>query len=101
MDTSRLLDSVKHVHFVGIGGSGMCPLAEILFHRGFVITGSDMSESDTLERVRGYGIPVHMGHKAENIQGAELVVYTAAVKQDNPELVAAREQNIPDRKSVV
>ena len=95
MDTSRLLDSVKHVHFVGIGGSGMCPLAEILFHRGFVITGSDMSESDTLERVRGYGIPVHMGHKAENIQGAELVVYTAAVKQDNPELVAAREQNIP------
>lgn len=95
MDTSRLLDSVKHIHFVGIGGSGMCPLAEILFHRGFVITGSDMSESDTLERVRGYGIPVHMGHKAENIQGAELVVYTAAVKQDNPELVAAREQNIP------
>ena len=95
MEPSRLLDSVKQVHFVGIGGSGMCPLAEILFHRGFVITGSDMNESDTLERIRTYGIPVHMGHRAENIDGAELVVYTAAVKQDNPELVAAREKGIP------
>ena len=95
MESSRLLDSVKRIHFVGIGGSGMCPLAEILFHRGFVITGSDTNESDTLERVRSYGIPVHMGHRAENIGDAQLVVYTAAVKQDNPELVAAREKGVP------
>lgn len=95
MESSRLLDSVKRIHFVGIGGSGMCPLAEILFHRGFVITGSDTNESDTLERVRSYGIPVHMGHRAENIGDAQLVVYTAAVKQDNPELIAAREKGVP------
>lgn len=73
----------------------MCPIAEILFHKGYELTGSDISESDTLERVRSYGIPVFMGQRAENIGEAELVVYTAAVKQDNPELVAARERNIP------
>ncbi len=80
---------------IGIGGSGMCPIAEILHNEGFEITGSDVFESDTLERIRSYGIPVHMGHRKENIQGAQLVVYTAAVKQDNPELVAAKEQGIP------
>lgn len=80
---------------IGIGGSGMCPIAEILHNEGFEITGSDVFESDTLERIRSYGIPVHMGHRKENIQGAQLVVYTAAVKQDNPELVAAKERGIP------
>ncbi len=91
----HLLDHVKRIHFVGIGGSGMCPLAEILHNEGFEITGSDMSESDTLERIRSYGIPVTMGHFAENVLGADLVVYTAAVKLDNPELVSAKENNIP------
>lgn len=95
MKHQDILDRVKRIHFVGIGGSGMCPLAEILHSRGYTLTGSDVSESDTLERIRSYGIPVMMGHKAENIKGAELVVYTAAAKQDNPELAAAREQGIP------
>ncbi|WP_411678177.1 UDP-N-acetylmuramate--L-alanine ligase [Caproicibacter sp.] len=95
MELYDILSKVKKIHFVGIGGSGMCPIAEILFHQGYQLTGSDISESDTLERVRSYGIPVFMGQKAENIDGAELVVYTAAVKPDNPELVAAREKNIP------
>ncbi len=90
----HLLDNVKRIHFVGIGGSGMCPLAEILFNEGFEITGSDISESDTLERIRSYGIPVTMGHYPENVLGADLVVYTAAVKLDNPELVSAKENNI-------
>lgn len=90
-----ILDQVKRIHFVGIGGSGMCPLAEILHHEGFELTGSDMNESDTLERIRSYGIPVTMGHKAENIGNAELVVYTAAVKKDNAELMAAEERGIP------
>ena len=71
------------------------PLAEILHHKGYQLTGSDTSESDTLQRIRSYGIPVSMGHRAENIGDAELVVYTAAVKQDNPELVAAREKGVP------
>ena len=90
----HLLDNVKRIHFVGIGGSGMCPLAEILHNEGFEITGSDVSESDTLARIRSYGIPVTMGHLPENVLGADLVVYTAAVKLDNPELVSAKEHNI-------
>ncbi len=94
MEYDDTLSKVKRIHFVGIGGSGMCPLAEILHHRGFELTGSDTNESDTLERIRSYGIPVFMGHKAENIGRAELVVYTAAVKSDNPELAAAREKGI-------
>ena len=95
MDSNDILSKVQKVHFVGIGGSGMCPLAEILHHKGYRLTGSDTSESDTLQRIRSYGIPVSMGHRAENIGDAELVVYTAAVKQDNPELVAAREKGVP------
>lgn len=90
----HLLDNVKRIHFVGIGGSGMCPLAEIMHSEGFEITGSDTAESDTLMRIRSYGIPVTMGHYPENVIGADLVVYTAAVKPDNPELVSAREHNI-------
>lgn len=95
MENNEILDKVKRIHFVGIGGSGMCPIAEILHNKGFELTGSDVSESDTLNRIRSYGIPVTMGHKAENIDGAELVVYTAAVKKDNPELVAAQQKHIP------
>ena len=95
MECSDILSKVRKIHFVGIGGSGMCPIAEILLHKGYELTGSDISESDTLQRIRSYGIPVFMGQKAENIDGAELVVYTAAVKRDNPELVAARERGIP------
>ena len=90
-----ILDRIKRVHFLGIGGSGMCPLAEILISKGYEVSGSDMSDGDTLQRLIANGVPVKMGHSAENIEGAELVVYTAAVKQDNPELVAARENGIP------
>ncbi len=95
MEHQDILDRVKRIHFIGIGGSGMCPLAEILHHDGFQLTGSDINESDTLARIRSYNIPVFMGHRPENIGDAELVVYTAAVKKDNPELVAARERGIP------
>jgi UDP-N-acetylmuramate--alanine ligase len=95
MNDTDILSKVKKIHFVGIGGSGMCPIAEILLHRGYELTGSDINESDTLERIRSLGIPVFMEQKAENINGAELVVYSAAVKQNNPELVAAREKKIP------
>ena len=95
MNQDHLLDNIKRIHFIGIGGSGMCPLAEILHSEGFELSGSDCNEGETLDRIKGYGIPVHMGHRAENIDGAELIVYTAAVKSDNPELVAAKEKGIP------
>ncbi len=95
MNYDNILDNVKKIHFVGIGGSGMCPLAEILYSEGFEITGSDCNESDTLDRIKGMGIKVFEGHFADNVKDTELVVYTAAVKSDNPELVAANELNIP------
>jgi len=90
-----ILDSVKRVHFVGIGGSGMCPLAEILLAKGFVITGSDSGKSDNVVRLRNNGVTVYPEHKAENLGDCELLVYTAAVPEDNPELVAAKENHIP------
>ena len=95
MENQNILNTVKHIHFIGIGGSGMCPIAEILYHRGYHITGSDISESETVQKIRSYQIPVIIGQKAENINGADLIVYTAAVKKDNPELVAALESGIP------
>ena len=95
MDYDKLLNEIKRIHFIGIGGSGMCPIAEILMSEGFEISGSDMNEGETLDKMKGYGIPVYMGHAAENIKGAELVVYSAAVKETNPERMAAVEQGIP------
>ena len=90
-----VIKSAKRIHFIGIGGSGMCPLAEILHAQGHYLTGSDNNESDTLKRIRSLGIPVTMGQKAENVEGADMVVYTAALLPDNPELVAAKESGIP------
>ena len=73
----ELMERVHRIHFIGIGGSGMSPLAEILHAKGYALTGSDNNESDNLTRIRGLGIPVCMGHAAANVAGAELVVYTA------------------------
>ena len=94
-EIDNLLKSIKRIHFIGIGGSGMCPLAEILHKEGYILSGSDNNETDTLARIRALGIPVAMGQRAENIEGAEMIVYTAALLKDNPELVAAKESGIP------
>ncbi|HOD01915.1 MAG: UDP-N-acetylmuramate--L-alanine ligase [Firmicutes bacterium ADurb.Bin300] len=91
----NVLNNSKSIHFIGIGGAGMCPLAEIFHSRGYKITGSDNNESDTLKRIRTLDIKVTLGHKAENVDGADMVVYTAALMPDNPELCAAREKGIP------
>ena len=91
----KIIANVKRVHMIGIGGSGMCPLAEILHSKGYILTGSDNNESDPLKRIKGMGIKVFMGHSKENIEGAELVVYSAAIAKDNPEIVAANEKGIP------
>ena len=69
-ETDKLLTNIKRVHMIGIGGSGMCPLAEILHSKGYVLTGSDNNEGDTLNRVKSLGIKVFMGHDASNIEGA-------------------------------
>ena len=94
-EIDKLLKQVKRIHFIGIGGSGMCPLAEILHKEGYLLSGSDNNETDTLARIRSMGIPVAMGQRAENIEGAEMIVYTAALLKDNPELVAALASGIP------
>ena len=91
MNYDNLMNEIKRIHFIGIGGSGMCPLAEILRGEGYELSGSDMNEGETLDRIKSYGIPVYMGHNEENIKGAELVVYSAAVKENNPERKAATE----------
>lgn len=94
-DTDKLIGSVKKIHMIGIGGSGMCPIAEILHTLGYSLTGSDNNQTETLSRVQAMGVPVTVGHFAENVHGAELVVYSAAIMQDNPELVEARRLGIP------
>ncbi len=94
-EIKELLKTVKRIHFIGIGGSGMCPIAEILHSQGYELSGSDNNESDTLTRIKNMGIPVAMGQRAENIEGAEMIVYTAALLKDNPELVAAKNSGIP------
>ena len=91
----RIIENVKRIHMIGIGGSGMCPLAEILHSKGYILTGSDNNQSDPLKRVQALGIKVFMGHNPKNVEGAELVVYSAAISKDNPELVRAAELNIP------
>ncbi len=92
---SNILNEKKHIHFIGIGGSGMYPLAQILHSQGYYLTGSDNNETETLEAVRKMGIPVFIGQRAENIEGADLIVHTAAIMEDNPELMAARASGVP------
>ena len=89
------LDNIKKIHFIGIGGSGMFPIARILKEKVYEITGSDIYESDTIEKVRNIGITVSMEQKEENIVDQDLVVFSAAIKDENPEIIAAKNKNIP------
>jgi len=86
---------VKRIHMVGIGGAGMSGIAEILYNLGFEVSGSDISESETILRLRSLGIPVEIGHKEQNVGRAQVVVFSSAIKEDNPELVMATKQGIP------
>ncbi len=86
---------VKNIHFVGIGGSGMSGIAEVLVNQGFVVSGSDLGESSATRRLQKMGASVVLGHNAGNVAAADAVVVSTAVKADNPEVVAARERHIP------
>lgn len=94
-DIDNLLNSIKKIHFIGIGGSGMCPIAEILHSWGYEISGSDNNDGDNITKLRSMGVKVILGQKPENIIGSEMIVYTAAILSDNEELIAARESGIP------
>ena len=87
--------TIKHIHFIGLGGSGMSGIAEVLHNLGYVISGSDLSDSVTLRRLQSIGIQTFVGHAAENLAGADAVVTSTAVHADNPEVLAAREKRIP------
>lgn len=85
-----LLKGKRRVHFIGIGGSGMFPLAQILLKKGYEITGSDNNPGETIEQEREMGMRVTLSQKPENLEGADVIVYTAAILPDNPELIAAK-----------
>jgi len=86
---------VKNVHFVGIGGIGMSGIAELLLNQDFTITGSDLNESDIVKRLKKLGAQIYLGHKSDHVKKCDVLVYSSAVKKDNPELVAARQRGIP------
>ncbi len=86
---------IKKMHFVGIGGSGMFPLAQIIKSQGFTVSGSDISDSETLEKVEKLGIKVYHSHEASNAENADCVIYSAAINEDNPEIQVAKDKDIP------
>ncbi|WP_018714738.1 UDP-N-acetylmuramate--L-alanine ligase [Brachymonas chironomi] len=87
--------AVDSIHFVGVGGSGMSGIAEVLSNLGYRVSGSDLADNATTRRLAELGIRVFVGHAAEHIQGVDVVVTSTAVKADNPEVIAAREKRIP------
>ncbi|MCX7169542.1 MAG: Mur ligase domain-containing protein, partial [Proteobacteria bacterium] len=86
---------VKRIHFVGIGGSGMSGIAEVLINQGYEVSGSDLAENAATRRLAGLGARIVLGHQAENVAAADAVVVSTAVKADNPEVVAARSRKLP------
>lgn len=91
----HLLDHVHKLHFIGCGGSGMYPLIQILAAKGYQITGSDVLDGTIIRAEREMGVQVTLGHKADNVIGSDMVVYSAAIAKDNVELCAAESYGIP------
>ena len=89
------LSKYKNIHCIGIGGIGLSAIAEILLSRGYNVSGSDMKESDMTAKLAKAGARIFIGHRAENVENADLLVYSAAVGKDNPELARAQERGIP------
>lgn len=92
---SGFMRRVKQVHFVGIGGAGMSGIAEVLLNLGYHISGSDLAANETVQRLQAKGAQIYQGHAADNIEGADVLVVSSAVKADNVEVLAARELRIP------
>ena len=88
-------DKDKRIHFIGIGGISMSGLAEILLQNNFCVSGSDMKQSNITNKLSSKGANIIYGHKEENVYNSDLIVYTAAISQDNPEIIMAKKLNIP------
>src|SRR5580693_8777632 len=91
----KLPRDIGPVHFIGIGGIGMSGIAEVLVNLGYVVQGTDQADSANVKRLRDKGVKVAIGHAADNLDGARVVVVSSAIKSDNPELMAARAQRLP------
>lgn len=89
------LSEYKNIHCIGIGGIGLSAIAEILISRGYHVSGSDMKQSDITDNLEKHGAKIYIGHRAENVETADLIVYSAAIAEENPEIIRAREKNIP------
>ncbi|MGM0442650.1 MAG: UDP-N-acetylmuramate--L-alanine ligase [Fibrobacterota bacterium] len=96
-----VLNKKEQIHFIGIGGAGMFPMAEVLHRQGYPVTGSDMQESDALAQLRRWGIAVQIGHEPDLVRRADIVVHTSAVANNNAELMYARKQNCTVMKRAV
>lgn len=86
---------IRRIHFIGIGGAGMCGIAEVLLNQGYAIAGSDLREGPVVARLRNLGADIAIGHSADNIRNADVVVVSTAIDQENPELLAARSRRVP------
>ncbi|MET0599132.1 MAG: Mur ligase domain-containing protein, partial [Mesorhizobium sp.] len=91
----KLPREIGPIHFVGIGGIGMSGIAEVLVNLGYTVQGSDAADNYNVKRLRDKGVRTFIGHAAENVGAAEVVVVSTAIKRDNPELLAARERRLP------
>ncbi len=91
----KMVKRYSKIHFVGIGGIGMSGIAELLLNLGYGVSGSDLAESDITRRLASLGARIHKGHSMNNLQDADVVVYSSAIRPDNPEILAAREKGIP------
>ena len=89
------LSDYKNIHCIGIGGVGVSAIAEILLSRGYRVSGSDMKQSEITDRLKQHGVKIYIGHRAENVEDADLIVYSAAIAEENPEIIRAREKNLP------
>ena len=89
-----MLDGIHKIHLIGIGGSGMRAIANILIQKGYDVSGSDIAESAVISKFRDMGATVHIGHNKEYVNGVDAIVRSTAIREDNPEIVAAKEQGI-------
>lgn len=91
----EIFNKIKKIHLVGIGGSGMSGIAEVLVNLGYSVTGSDIKNSEIIKKLRKMGIKITIGHKRKNIKDADVVVYSSAIPDNNPEIIEAKKRNIP------
>jgi UDP-N-acetylmuramate--alanine ligase len=90
-----IFNKIKKVHFIGIGGSGMSGIAEVLLNLGYKVYGSDIKNSNVIKRLKALGAKIVLGHKKENVKNVDVVVYSSAIDENNPEILAAKKLNIP------